>query len=375
MQPPRGLTSVGYPDAARLGETLVVESETAQTDELMAALRAVPGARHRVFLAPEYRVMFMSLNKNACTSLKWMMADLSGEDLSSFTSQLRPFVNDEETVHERANWKVSPHIGQLDPETRAGIRPDNGWFVFAVVRDPRVRLFSAWQNKILLENPAMRQWRREDWYPRHPITAQSVVEDFAKFVDLFERDPAHRLRATDAHFRDQAELLVLNAVQYTRIYDISEIRQLREDITAHLRSTGWTGQLYLPNSNNTPLRANAAVFAGGVRERIERMYAADFELFGDRWDFSRTESAAEWSDAELAEAEMHAGYGRRIGEVRDIGISLRKKLEGERARADELEERVRRLRRRLRAANAAADAAKAAPRGGRAGRLLRRLLP
>ena len=35
----------------------------------------------------------------------------------------------------------------------AAISPENGWFVFTVVRHPAARLFSAWQSKLLLREP------------------------------------------------------------------------------------------------------------------------------------------------------------------------------------------------------------------------------
>ena len=40
------------------------------------------GSRGRTFAVPSARVMFVQVNKNACTSLKWMMAGIAGEDRS-----------------------------------------------------------------------------------------------------------------------------------------------------------------------------------------------------------------------------------------------------------------------------------------------------
>jgi hypothetical protein len=336
--------------------------------DLLDALDAVPGARARIYLAPEQRVMFVSLNKNACTSLKWMMASIVGEDLASFQPGLMPFTHEHDSVHNRRLWKVLPGIGKVSPELRAGIHPDNGWFVFAVVRDPRARMFSAWQNKLLLENPGYTQYRDEPWYPRHPLDTDSVLADFERFVTLFEEQPEHRLRRHDPHFRDQTEMLILDHIPFSKIYDIREMGQLREDIGVHLARVGWTGELLFPNANDTPLRPNAVVFANGLRERVEAIYHRDFEVFGDRWDYARIESAAQWTQAELTEAEWRAEYGRRIGDLRNAALHYKTRLEDAEkhaekaaAQAQDKNRRIRALEQRLAELEAAVQAANERP--------------
>lgn len=316
------------------------------------------GAMWRTFALPEVKVFYIQVNKNACTSLKWMLAAVAGEDLTAFTPSLQAATNEHDDIHNRRKWQVVPWLDQMTSAQRAQIHPDNGWFVFGVVRDPRSRLFSAWQNKLLLENPGCAQYRNEPWYPRHPLDANTVVEDFAKFVDLFERQPRHRICA-DGHFCDQVAMLHLDVVSYTKIYDIRELDTLLTDLRRHLDSVGWQGELHLPKLNDTPLPINAQPFRSGVRERIEKIYAADFELFGDRWDFGRVEAQPDWTEQQLHEAEWRAVYGRRIGYLRDEARNYRTKLQvsrertrAARARAEKRAEEVRQLKAQLRALQA-----------------------
>jgi hypothetical protein len=309
-------------------------------DAMLEGLLQVPGAIIRTYLAPEVKVMFESLNKNACTSLKWMMADLAGEDLSTFRAGWQPFIADSEAVHNRDLWKVSPRLTDLSAEERATIRPEGGWFIFAVVRDPRLRLFSAWQNRLLMRIPIAQQYEEEWWYPRHPLTRETVVEDFAKFVDLLQKQPDHKLRTKDPHFRDQVELLVEHAVPYTRIYEISETKQLLADLSAHLVAQGHSGELHLPKANPTPLRAIGALYENGVRERIEEIYAADFDRFGHLWDFSRTENAEPWTDAALATCENEALLSLRIAELHGMARRQRSNYATARKRIEELEQEL-----------------------------------
>ena len=167
-----------------------------------------------------------------------------------------------------------------------------------------------------------------------------MIEDFAKFVDLFEREPDHWLRAKDPHFRDQVELLVEHAVPYTRIYEISEIKQLQLDLAAHLEARGSTAELHLPRANPTPLRAIGALFENGVREQIERIYAADFERFGHLWDFSRTMEAEPWTKADLSACENEAVLGARIAELHRMARAQRDKHVVARERIAELEKEL-----------------------------------
>ena len=291
-------------------------------EEMLTKLRRIPGGVWRTYLAPDVKVAFISINKNACTSLKWMMADLAGENLETFRVLWQPHVDDSEAVHDRTLWRESPWLDTLSLHERSQIHPDHGWFIFAVVRDPRLRLFSAWQNKLLIEGPHSQRWRDEPWYPRHPLTQQSVVEDFAAFVEALEQ-PGMQLRREDPHFRDQVELLAEHAVPYTRIYEIGELGALISDLREHLEREGRNGELLLPRANPTPLHATGELFAGGVLEQVERIYAADFERFGHLWDFRKASDAPSWTERDLAACEVESRLGRRIAQLHSLARTER----------------------------------------------------
>jgi hypothetical protein len=295
--------------------------------------------RKRAYVLPELQILYVSLAKNACTSLKWLMAELAGEDPAGFAPRLGSATTAEEGIHSRGRWRKVPRLSDLDEGTLRSIRPDNGWFVFAVVRDPRVRLFSAWENKFLLRNPGYAHYRDEPWYPRVPRTPEDVVADFAGFVEMLGSDPDHELHR-DTHFSTQTRLLVEESVPYSRIYEISELDELIADLGSHLETQGSPRPLRLGRSNDTPLAANAAVFAGGVRETIERIYASDFERFGDRWDYTKIESRPAWTADAFKHAQAVVDLDERI-------IELREMAERATARNRELARQVRTLESRV----------------------------
>lgn len=311
----------------------------------LSALLDRKGSTWRTYPVPDARVMFVQVHKNACTSLKWMVAGIAGEDLRGFGPSLEASAGDEDDIHDRRQWRRTPWLDQLDPEIRSQIHPDNGWFVFAVTRDPRSRLFSAWQSKLLLENPGYTHYKKEPWYPRHPVSTDSIVEDFAEFVDLLVREPGHRIRA-DAHFSDQVELLHEDLVTYTHIYDVRDLGRLQADLRRHLAGIGWTGDLTLPRANRTPLSLNARVLDDGLDAQIQKIYAADFERFGDRWNAPHVAPLPTWTAEDLAMVDQRAAVGRRIGYLRDRALDFRRRAAVERKRADEEKRRADRHKKR-----------------------------
>lgn len=274
------------------------------------------GTTRRAYVIPELKLLYISLAKNACTSIKWLMAELAGEDLASLVPKAGYFPNREAGIHDRYAWRRTPRLHELPAGLRPTISSDNGWMIFTVLRDPRSRLFSAWENKYLLRNPAY--WRKVDrpWAPRIPTEPQHVIDDFAKFVFEIYDDPDHEVFQSDAHFRSQTFLLQEYAVPYSHLYDISELSTMVDDLTAHVRAQGYQGELRLGNSNDTPLPANREVFANGVREAIEKLYAEDFARFPQAWDFSRVENREmQWTRESFAHVRSIVEANERIADL------------------------------------------------------------
>ena len=119
---------------------------------------------------------------------------------------------------------------------------------------------------------------------------------------------------SDAHFRAQTFLLQEYAVPYSHLYDISELSTMVDDLTAHVRAHGYTGEVALGNLNDTPLPANREVFAGGV-PNVE-LYADDFDRFGDAWDFSRVEKREmQWTAESFAHVRSIVEANERIADL------------------------------------------------------------
>ncbi len=240
-------------------------------------------ARRRLFILPEWRIVYVSVAKNACTSLKWLIAELAGEDLERLGRGGLSFnATRAGQIHDRPAWRMVTPVTEIDGGLLGSISPDNGWFVFGVVRDPRLRLFSAWQDKYLLRSPGYhRFWEGPDALPP-PRTSEHVVEGFRRFVLEVASSEQHPALA-DGHFVTQVHALNEHLVPYSRLYDMSEIPALMADLRDHLESQGNPGHLALGRSNKSPFDPRAPLWEEEVLAAIHRLYAADFERFGDRW--------------------------------------------------------------------------------------------
>jgi hypothetical protein len=129
----------------------------------------LPPHKTATYVLARYKTVYVSVPKAACTSLKWLVAELQGEDSERFHRSLSREVGRAMTIHRRDLWRHTPMLHELPDEELAAISPDDGWFVFAVVRHPSARVWAAWQSKFLLREPRwIDEFSGAPWLPRAP---------------------------------------------------------------------------------------------------------------------------------------------------------------------------------------------------------------
>ncbi|MDO8147999.1 sulfotransferase family 2 domain-containing protein [Isoptericola sp. b515] len=279
------------------------------------ALRA--GRVWNSMVVPGCKVVFVNVSKNASTSLKWLTAELSGQDPDTFHSVLGLAPTRQQTIHRRASWVDVPKLSDLGAEELAEISPDNGWFVFGVIRDPRLRVWSAWQSKFLVGNPrhTWHKFRDAPWLPRVPRDAQDVVDDFGAFVRELEGTDGADLLA-DTHFRPQTDLLHESVVPYSHLYETSGLGLLLDDLREHLVAQGLPGDHELTRENETPLSVAGRVFTPEVVDVLDRVYAADLARFGHLWDFGTVLAKdPTWAPEAYRDIAGRVAAGQRIADL------------------------------------------------------------
>lgn len=269
------------------------------------------------FVLPDHKMVYMSVTKAACTSLRWMVADLSGEDPDRFIGTIGGQQSRLLGIHgDRARWQRTPQLSDLTPDELAQIYPHDDWFAFTVVRDPYSRLWSAWESKFLVRHAKYVDLYADDpWFPRVASTPEQVLADWRTFVHARPWEDHPQLRK-DVHFQNQVRSVRPDGVNYTTIYDLSMLPTLFEDIHAHLGPRGLDQPLYTPRANETPLPMTPEVLDGGVREVIEDSFADDFAAFGDRWSVEALTLADGWSEDAIEHAAYHTVANQRIGDLR-----------------------------------------------------------
>lgn len=269
------------------------------------------------FVVVDDKIVYLSVTKAACTSLRWMLADLAGEDFERFYRAPAAHQSRLMTIHtHRSTWQHVPQLKDLPPEVFAQISRDNGWFIFTVLRDPWTRLWAAWQSKFLVRHPFyFEQYGGEPWFPRVPDKPGEVLEDWRAFIAA-EPWRTNENLSQDVHFQPQVRSARPRRVNYTRIYDIRRMDELTTDLQAHLAALGRSRPLYLPRANENPLSLIPAIFEDNVGKTIEEAFGEDFEVFPGRWYFDDLKfSANEWTEDAIRAVAYHSVANERINDL------------------------------------------------------------
>lgn len=273
------------------------------------------------YVLPRWKTVYVSVPKAACTSLKWLVADLQGEEPAQFYQGLNRETGRAMTIHLRQRWRRTPRLHDLDEETLADIRPDNGWFVFGVVRHPAARLWSGWQSKFLLREPRFQHMYPDGPWPRVPGSTDQVVEDFHEFTRALTRGADPVSVARDRHFKGQVRLLKPQRTDYTRIYRTDEFDQMLGDLEAHLKPFGLDAMPPLRRNNETPLAPVAAAFTPELLDLVTGYYPEDFEQFG--YDPMPGGLTGGYTGDQLAEVGRLVERSERIGDLYQLGVRCR----------------------------------------------------
>ena len=286
----------------------------------------LPPYRKVTFVMPRWRAVYVSVAKAACTSLKWVVADVQQESRERFYGSLRPELSRAMTIHRRELWARTPMGADLSDAELAPIAPENGWFVFSVVRHPAARVFSAWQSKLLLREPwFVEHFGDAPWFPRVARDTEDIVEDFEVFLRAMHAHPAQRLMR-NRHFATQRHILAPDRMPYTRIYRTSEIPALLDDFGSHLREQGWSGDLKMTRTNETPLEPLARIFSPEVEGLIADLYGEDFEAFGYAAIRPDTVDPSDrYPDAAFGEIHRLIDRSERIGDLARLARAHRAK--------------------------------------------------
>lgn len=266
------------------------------------ALNARPASerlhRHsltRVVVLEEFRVMFLPVPKSGCTSVLWQLADLAGLPRSGFTGTRTHEISRSMAIHDMDLWQPRHQWRNHSPEEQAAILAAPDWLRFSVARDPAPRLWSAWQSKLLLQEPRfVTRFGSEPWFPADLSSVDAVVDSFRAFVHALDVPPDEAPH--DAHWGPQHDLVAGFELNFTgRAEDPAATRaRLAEQVA----DRGVVAS-DVPRENANPIPFHPGVYDAATADVLNRVYADDFRSFG----YAPFEPSSSESDEWRARAE------------------------------------------------------------------------
>lgn len=266
------------------------------------------------FRSERYKLFYVATPKVACTSIKWWFADLEGVS-SDLILAADSDESDPELIIHDALGKASSGITGLSPSELEPPILSEAYFRFAVVRNPYKRIFSAWQSKILLQEPLQAEpFLHCDFYHRPIKCVADVASLFEEFLEHIATFPEEWL---DAHWKAQANLLRPDIISYTLISKIEEPEKLERALCEHVKFE--IASPFVFNHKNVSLISYSQEFiTDRSAELIQKLYAKDFIEFG--YDINPPESKSEIS-LDLLKTSIHGiqlvrGRNKRIEDIR-----------------------------------------------------------
>ncbi len=229
----------------------------------------------RTIVLPGRKLLFTPVLKSGCTSTLWLMADLIGYRPERFQKAGGPAISPHMTVHNTWTWGDRHRWSKLSASEQYDISYADDWMRFSIVRDPAPRLFSAWQSKLLMQEPGfVDRFGDAEWFPWKLRSGDEVVEQFRAFVRSLADVEKRRV---DAHWAPQVNLLAA-APPMTHIGRVERMGETLELLAQHLEMT--VDELVLPRENSSLISYDPGVYDEETAGLVNEVYADDYEAYG-----------------------------------------------------------------------------------------------
>lgn len=329
------------PDEQRGADTGVAQ-DSAQT----------PPQRHvdtRTIVIPDLRILYVPVPKAGCTAILWSLAQLAGLEEDRFYRSYYREVSRSLTIHDYSGWPDEFLYASLDEEEKDRILAADDWLRFTVVRHPFRRLWSAWQSKLLLNEPQfIEKFSAESWFPRSVGSADEVLAMFRQFLQALEEDPD--LVSADVHWAPQVDLTSCNRIPYTHIGRVEKLGETMEIVREHVQGIAEQTLSELGRANATPIPYVDELFRESDVEILAKVFADDLREFdydppdGAALDASCPPSWVQAVEATAPALQALRQRNERVGDLQQLFKGKREELQG---RVGHLQKRVEQQKTRI----------------------------
>jgi Sulfotransferase family. len=233
--------------------------------------------RNRFLLSDRHNLCYAAVDKAACTTMKWWLAEMEGirDDVVEYLSRDK----DPKGVH-HAYGGVAPHLVPRSFGQIRAVFASGRYFCFSVVRNPYTRLFSAWSDKILEgRNDAIRHaLGNSRLYAEAPLSLREAQESLEKFLVHLHETPG--MLHANRHWMPQFFLLRPDLLSYNLITRLEAPDDLR------IALAGKIGREYIDPfmreraKNSSQISYHPEFLSATAARLIRELYADDFARFG-----------------------------------------------------------------------------------------------
>ena len=292
--------------------------------------------RYGSFVSHPHRLFYMETPKAACTTLKWVLANVSdfhGEPVwTAGRAQL------EMCIHGRDFHPLPSLLNVAQPDE---VLFGGKYVRFCVVRNPYNRLVSAWANKLWQGDPLFLEVNKtiQRYHGREGTKDICSFRDFADWV-VTTNDP----NACDVHWRPQEKLVFSEVVPYDAIIKTEKLVEGLEGIFSSIESVkryDVRALLKRYNFNESLPITDELLYDDALAARVYKFYKVDFETFGyDRESWKKITPKTP-DVAEVKEVALYQTRQRNLV-IKEASVRLDRanaELAATRREADELRAR------------------------------------
>lgn len=271
--------------------------------------------RANSYRSERYMLFYVATPKVACTSLKWWFATLEGISRKSIENEKSAETSPDLIIHDTFS-KVALDVTGLGVAELEKILVSEAYFKFALVRNPYKRIFSAWQSKLLLQEPLQsKPYLKCDFFNRKIHSKVDISLAFEGFLEHLSLNEAPDF--LDWHWTPQVRLLRPDRIRYTKLVKIENAKELGDallDRYGSLIPDPFSGSL----ANESLIPYAQDLITDKSVALIQSLYREDFEAFN--YSVAPPESNNKFSAEQLETAikAIHFIRGRhkRFGEMR-----------------------------------------------------------
>lgn len=229
-------------------------------------------------VAPNLKVLYVPTAKAACTSVTLMIAQAEGSYRPELADRVVSNQMSPQQVIHSASVNGLPRLAQLPPREVHHILNSSDWLRFTSIRNPLRRVYSAWENRLLLRAPGFARSLADSMPDVLSEGRLDFTATFANFVTAFSERTEDFFR--DHHFTPQTRFTRPDLINYNMIVRVDDPRAI-SGIASMLAERSRIKKNLLPQRLNEGLGIPLDLVCNLEHaDLLMRAYQTDYDTFG-----------------------------------------------------------------------------------------------